>query len=208
LENNKGVRRRERTMTMGITRHLEVEVDEMLKSHREDREKLGQRVRRQWVKWAREQEDPKESWLAPWEELDEPMKEVDRRIGEAVYNTGFNQGYAEGVMYCVRQSDRLYKRPNFRVYLWVIHEESRGLKAILAVTAPSREIAKEMLAEGLETDHPDLLGALRLTGEELLESGLNVFLSSYDEGSVVLRYDYDETVRVKEPKAAELDGEE
>lgn len=32
--------------------------------------------------WAREQPNPKPSWLVPWEELSEPEREVDRRIGE------------------------------------------------------------------------------------------------------------------------------
>ena len=38
-------------------------------------------VRDEWVKWAREQPNPKPSWLLPWEELTEPEREVDRRIG-------------------------------------------------------------------------------------------------------------------------------
>jgi hypothetical protein len=52
------------------------------------REYLGRMVREEWVKWAREQKDPKPHWLVPWEELDEPMKEVDRRIGERLYEQG------------------------------------------------------------------------------------------------------------------------
>ena len=49
-----------------------------------DREFLGRLVRMEWVKWAREQDDPKPHWLEPWEALSEPMREVDRRIGERV----------------------------------------------------------------------------------------------------------------------------
>jgi hypothetical protein len=49
-----------------------------------DRERLGRVVRVAWVAWAREQDNPKASWLEPWEQLSSPMKEVDRRIGEAV----------------------------------------------------------------------------------------------------------------------------
>jgi hypothetical protein len=49
-----------------------------------DREKLGRAVRAVWMAWAREQPNPKPSWLVPWEELSEPDKEVDRRIGEAI----------------------------------------------------------------------------------------------------------------------------
>ncbi len=49
-----------------------------------DREFLGQLVRCVWVEWAREQPDPKPHWLSPWEDLSEPMREVDRRIGAKV----------------------------------------------------------------------------------------------------------------------------
>lgn len=46
------------------------------------RDELGKAVRAIWIKWAREQPSPKESWLRPWDQLPEPEKEVDRRIGE------------------------------------------------------------------------------------------------------------------------------
>lgn len=46
-----------------------------------EREELGQIVRDEWIAWAREQQNPKPSWLMPWESLSEPSKEVDRRIG-------------------------------------------------------------------------------------------------------------------------------
>jgi len=49
-----------------------------------DREQLGRLVREIWVAWAREQPNPKPSWLKPWEELSEPDREVDRRIGEGI----------------------------------------------------------------------------------------------------------------------------
>ena len=48
------------------------------------REELGRMVREAWVRWAQTQPAPKASWLAPWEELNEPDKEADRQIGEAV----------------------------------------------------------------------------------------------------------------------------
>lgn len=50
----------------------------------DSREALGRLVRETWVEWAREQPDPKPSWLVPWEDLDEGQREVDMRIGEAV----------------------------------------------------------------------------------------------------------------------------
>src|SRR5436305_1783094 len=49
-----------------------------------DREQLGQLVRETWIAWANEQPTPKASWLISWNNLAEPDKEVDRRIGEAV----------------------------------------------------------------------------------------------------------------------------
>lgn len=49
-----------------------------------DREVLGRIVRRAWVEWAREQPNPKASWLVPYEELSEADKDADCRIGEAV----------------------------------------------------------------------------------------------------------------------------
>lgn len=59
-----------------------------------DRESLGQMVRRAWVEWAGEQENPKPSWLVPWERLPEPDREVDRRIGETLYLAGYANGLA------------------------------------------------------------------------------------------------------------------
>lgn len=50
-----------------------------------DREALGRVVREVWIAWAKEQPAPKPSWLVPWEDLSESDREVDRRIGEAIY---------------------------------------------------------------------------------------------------------------------------
>jgi hypothetical protein len=49
-----------------------------------DRETLGKLVRQTWIEWAKEQPNPKPSWLVEWDNLSEPDQEVDRRIGEAV----------------------------------------------------------------------------------------------------------------------------
>ena len=46
-----------------------------------DREALGRLVRQVWMDWAREQPDPKPSWLAGWDELD-AHPELERRHGE------------------------------------------------------------------------------------------------------------------------------
>ena len=48
------------------------------------REQRGRLVRETWVRWAREQPDPKDSWLTPWDDLDEGQREVDMRIEAAV----------------------------------------------------------------------------------------------------------------------------
>jgi hypothetical protein len=54
------------------------------------REQLGQEVRKIWLEWARQQSNPKPSWLVEWDELDEDQKEVDRRIGKRLYYLGQN----------------------------------------------------------------------------------------------------------------------
>lgn len=53
-----------------------------------DREELGRLVREVWIMWAREQPNPKPSWLQPWEALTEPEREVDRRIGATLEEVG------------------------------------------------------------------------------------------------------------------------
>lgn len=54
------------------------------------RELLGRRVRDVWISWAREQFLPKKSWLKQWQDLTEPEREVDRRIGETLYFEGLH----------------------------------------------------------------------------------------------------------------------
>lgn len=58
----------------------------------EPRELVGRSVRQVWVEWAAEQADPKPSWLLPWEELDDGQKEVDMRIGAALFEAGRKAG--------------------------------------------------------------------------------------------------------------------
>jgi hypothetical protein len=45
---------------------------------------LGRRVREAWIAWAKEQPNPKLSWLTEWDDLDPGQREVDIRIGRAV----------------------------------------------------------------------------------------------------------------------------
>jgi hypothetical protein len=49
-----------------------------------DRDRLGRVVREAWIEWAKEQPNPKPSWLVPYDELSEPDKEADRRIAEGI----------------------------------------------------------------------------------------------------------------------------
>lgn len=51
-------------------------------------------VRQVWIDWAKEQKNPKKSWLLSWEELDEGQKEVDMRIGETLWYEGYEAGRA------------------------------------------------------------------------------------------------------------------
>lgn len=60
----------------------------------EPREPAGRLVRQVWVEWAQEQPDPKPSWLLPWEELDDGQREVDMRIGTALFDAGYRAGSA------------------------------------------------------------------------------------------------------------------
>ena len=48
------------------------------------RDQGGKLVRDTWITWAKEQPNPKPSWLIEWEDLNEPDKEVDRRIYDAI----------------------------------------------------------------------------------------------------------------------------
>lgn len=58
----------------------------------EPRELLGRIVRNTWVEWARDQPDPKPSWLLPWDELDDGRKEADMRIGLTLFEYGKRAG--------------------------------------------------------------------------------------------------------------------
>ena len=59
----------------------------------EHREFLGKMVRMEWEAWAREQPNPKASWLTPWAELTEPEREVDRRIGQRIHDMAIGSIY-------------------------------------------------------------------------------------------------------------------
>jgi hypothetical protein len=53
------------------------------------REFMGKLVRAEWERWAREQPNPKPSWLTPWDQLTEPEREVDRRIAETIWRFSY-----------------------------------------------------------------------------------------------------------------------
>jgi hypothetical protein len=54
------------------------------------REDLGREVRRVWIGWAREQPDPKPSWLVPFDRLGPADQEADMRIGQVLWGMGFS----------------------------------------------------------------------------------------------------------------------
>ena len=60
------------------------------------RDDLGRIVREVWIKWAKEQPSPKPSWLVPYDQLNEPDREVDRRIGERLFFEGCKSARAKG----------------------------------------------------------------------------------------------------------------
>ena len=55
----------------------------------EERDFWGGLVRMVWIEWAKEQPQTKPSWLVPYKELPEPLKEVDRRIAEKVREVAY-----------------------------------------------------------------------------------------------------------------------
>ena len=60
------------------------------------RERLGRVVRDAWVAWAKEQPNPKPHHLDSWEALPESIREVDRRIGQAVMDAIVKRGKGHG----------------------------------------------------------------------------------------------------------------
>lgn len=54
----------------------------------DSRELLGRLVRDVFADWAREQPDPKPSWLIGWDDLEDGQREVDMRIGTALAAAG------------------------------------------------------------------------------------------------------------------------
>jgi hypothetical protein len=101
------------------------------------REPLGRVVRETWVAWAREQSDPKPSWLTGWDELDAGQREVDMRIGAALAEAGRAAGDSEvttehaiemsGGGMQVRNSDPLIEKI-YPLAQWIPHYQRDGGK--------------------------------------------------------------------------------
>lgn len=72
-------------------------VDAELKHSPIDEEELGRVVREIWIEWAREQPNPKASWLIPWDELPEELKVPDRIIGARLFILGMRAAGDETV---------------------------------------------------------------------------------------------------------------
>lgn len=67
------------------------------------RERLGRRVREVWITWALEQPNPKPSWLIPWEILPDADREVDCRIGCAIWGDAVAEHQTAIAEHAVRQ---------------------------------------------------------------------------------------------------------
>lgn len=70
-----------------------------------DRDFWGRIVRDEWVKWALEQDDPEDSWLVPWDDLDAGQREVDERMGAAVAAVA-REGERRRLLPLLREADR------------------------------------------------------------------------------------------------------
>lgn len=119
-----------------------------------DREALGRLVRETWVTWAREQPDPKPSWLTGWDELDEGQREVDMRIGEAVAAAERARLYAElgSDHYVIFTEDRFT----------VEHSAECRLSGQMHECDYHAAVAR--VADGIDGPDPDQLGRWRITG--------------------------------------------
>lgn len=133
---------------------------------REEREALGRRVRKAWCEWAREQPDPKPSWLLPWEELSEPEREADRRIGEALaapYDAAMTNAVAEiGHLYIeigrlrveVERLTQTMAKYNYEQCLATLKEiadeRDENMLALIAVKAERDQATARAQAAGTE----------------------------------------------------------
>lgn len=112
------------------------------------RDELGQVVRLSWIRWAAQQAAPKPSWLLPWANLDEPSREADRQIGEALLRyvravDGMEAEYAR-----LKGGMAPVEKPAFEGYAFVhlmghktvvgyVHEETLFGTALIAVDVPA-----------------------------------------------------------------------
>jgi hypothetical protein len=87
------------------------------------RERLGRTVRDVWIAFAKRQKAEtgiaaKPSHLVSWDELDEPNKQVDREVGDACFQIGFQEGVqAAAIMLAISHPEafndlmsKLYKK--------------------------------------------------------------------------------------------------
>lgn len=84
------------------------------------RDELGEMVRDVWIQWAKEQDNPKPSWLVPYSDLSEPDKEADRLIGETLYGIGAMQVLLAQTSYPVEIHLKLkYKDLTIKASGWI-----------------------------------------------------------------------------------------
>ena len=111
----------------------------------EEREFFGSVVRGVWVEWAKQQPNPKPSWLVPWSDLDEGQREVDMRIAEKVKEVCYPR-WVEAI----EDAEAAAEKKMARVCAERLKErEAVARKAALEEAAPLRR-ALEFYADGWE----------------------------------------------------------
>jgi len=96
-----------------------------------DREALGRIVRSEWVRWASEQSDPKLSWLVGWDALDAGQREVDMRIGEAVWAAVLMPAMPEERAEGGRLAAEILTDPNYGQWVFQKHPKSDDVGMVL-----------------------------------------------------------------------------
>lgn len=113
-----------------------------------DRDTLGRFVREAWVRWAEKQDNPKPSWLAPYDELSEFDKEADRQIGEAVARwTLIGDAASQAVEADHKPAMTVYVHDALLEHEHHIDFRSLGVGKIDLFVAPALEANQQVIAE-------------------------------------------------------------
>jgi hypothetical protein len=111
---------------------------------------LGRRVREVWVEWASRQPNPKPSWLAGWDDLDDGQREVDRLIGQKLAAEGQREverslDFQVTCVSCAHMLDECYRSDMRREAAErALSEERQRHEALLAQAEDyAREVQEE-----------------------------------------------------------------